>query len=363
MPLADNRSSRRFVNPSLIVSNIMNATRFVGPCGVVLCCLLATAAGAESPEPATSPSASAPEDGLRATLTEYVAAYNRHDAAALAATWTEEGVYEDGQSGERLAGQDTIRHDFAALFSQRDDLSLTAQIDRIRLIRPDVAHVTGQAVTAAPDQSPRASRFVAVLVRERGRWLLDSVTETLLPAENAALDRSQHVEFLGGQAPDDGESETPPPATDAPRDRLRDLQFLVGRWLDDSGDARVTTRGYWSANRSFLIRCYQMETGDGWTHQGSQVIGWDPRQQRVRCWMFDVDGAFGEGTWTQGEDGWIVKYRQVLADGRRAGGTQVISRVDDETLTIQSMGQEIEGVTLPASEPIRVVRVDVPTQK
>jgi uncharacterized protein (TIGR02246 family) len=308
----------------------MNVTRFTESLGVVLSCLLAVASGAGHSKPESRPQADSPNDEILATIGEYVAAYNRHDAAGLAGKWTENGMYEDGQSGECLPARKAIRRDFSSLLSERNDLSLNTRVDRIRFIRPDVAEVTGHAVTASPHELPCESQFRAVLVREGGRWLIDSITESLLPAA--------------------GE----------PYDRLRDLEFLVGQWLDDTADARVTTTGRWSANRSFLVRSYAVERGDGSTHQGSQIIGWDPRQERIRCWMFDSGGSFGEGTWTQSQDGWIVKYSQILADGRRAGGTQVISRVDDETLSIQSFGQEIGGVTLPASKPIRVVRIDAP---
>lgn len=222
----------------------MSATRFAQSCGVVLCLLLAFASGARSSESAGKSKMTPPEDAIVAAVDGYVAAYNRHDAAALAATWTENGIYEDAQSGECLTGRERIRRDLSSLLTRRDDLELRVRLDRIRFIRPDVAQVNGLAVTASRGESPHESQFRALLVREDGRWLIDNVTESLLPTAAGTYDR------------------------------LRELEFLVGDWVDDRADARTTTTGRWSANRSFLVRSYTFQRGDGSTHEGTQIIGW-----------------------------------------------------------------------------------------
>lgn len=115
------------------------------------------------------------------------------------------------------------------------------RLDRIRFIRPDVAQVKG---LASRDESPRESQFRALLARKGGRWLIDNVTESLLPRAAGTYDR------------------------------LRELEFLVGDWVDDRADARTATTGRWSANRSFLVRSYTFQRGDGSTHEGTQIIGW-----------------------------------------------------------------------------------------
>jgi uncharacterized protein (TIGR02246 family) len=185
----------------------MNATRFTVSVAVVLFWLLSAASGAGDSDPQSKPQAYSPNDEILATMGEYVAAYNRHDAAGVASKWTEKGIYEDGQSGERLAGREAIRREFSSLLS-KEDRSLTVHIDQIRFIRPDVAQITGQAVAASLGESARESQFRAVFVRERGHWLVDSVAESLLPV------------------------------TGKPCDRLRDLEFLVGQWRDDNADVR-----------------------------------------------------------------------------------------------------------------------------
>ena len=57
--------------------------------------------------------------------------------------------------------------------------------------------------------------------------------------------------------------------------------------------------------------------------EGTQVIGWDPAAGTIRSWMFDSDGGFGEGIWSKKDNSWIVKFSQVLPDGRKASATNI----------------------------------------
>jgi uncharacterized protein (TIGR02246 family) len=266
-------------------------------------------------------------ESVQASFEDYVQAFNRRDVSRLAARWTQQGVFVNETDQTRTVGRDAIARNLANLLDQQPDVTLGGRLDSVRFIRPDVVQVSGQAVTVRPDEEPSESKFTALLVREGEEWLFDSIQETSLP----------------------------PPAK--PYDQLQSLEFLVGHWVDDTGDVRVDTTIRWGANRTFLVRSYTIHREDEQLQQGTQVIGWDPREQRIRCWMFDSDGSFGEGNWLPGDDGWTVKITQTLADGSLAGGTQVITRVDDDTLTVQTVGREVEGESLPATEPVRVVRV------
>ena len=48
---------------------------------------------------------------------------------------------------------------------------------------------------------------------------------------------------------------------------------------------------------------------------------------------------------------------QTLADGRAASGTYALTREDDNTISVQLIGHEIEGEPQPASDAVRVTRV------
>ena len=275
----------------------------------------------------------APEAAVRGVISDYMSAFNQYDAAAIAAHWKEAGVLVDESAGEEIAGRAAIERDFQTTFEQRKGLALRGRVDTVRFIRPDVAEVSGQAVVLCDGEEPHSSKFTGILVREGERWLIDSIHETLVP----------------------------PPAEG--HDPLRALDFLVGDWVDDSDTVQVKTRVRWAVGGAFLVRSYTVVHGDEQPQEGTQIIGWDSRQQLIRCWMFGSDGSFGDGTWSPSEDGWVVKISQVLADGRVAGGTQVISRIDDDTLAVQLIGQEIAGEAVPASEPVRVIRSSGPADQ
>jgi hypothetical protein len=107
-----------------------------------------------------------------------------------------------------------------------------------------------------------------------------------------------------------------------------------------------------------LIRSFRVQLADeDEPRQGTQVIGWDPRHKQIRSWTFDSDGSFGEGTWSKNGDDWLVRMGHTQWDGRLTSGTQVITRVDNNTVTVQAIGSEVDGEPVPASEPVTVRRV------
>ncbi len=179
----------------------------------------------------------------------------------------------------------------------------------------------------APDEAPTISTFSAILINEKGKWLIDSVVELPMPA----------------------------PAT--PEAALKDLEFLVGHWVDESPETRVDTTVRWTPSRSFLLRSFSVESAEGQSHQGTQVIGWDPRSREIRSWTFNSDGSFGDGTWSRSGDDWLIKSSQTQADGQAASGTYVLTPVDKDTLSLRLIGHEVEGEPQPNGPSVKIVRV------
>ena len=114
----------------------------------------------------------------------------------------------------------------------------------------------------------------------------------------------------------------------------------------------------WSESRAFLIRSFNVQHDDGDSLSGTQVIGWDPLNKQIRSWTFHSDGSFGEGFASKNDKDWMIKMSHVHGDGRVSSGTQVITRVDDDTLSVQTIGETIDGELVPASDPVTVVRIE-----
>ena len=273
----------------------------------------------------------ADEAAVRETLAEYVDVLNPKTAEKVAGFWTEKGTHTDRETGERTEGRDAIQADMTEVLKEGSNFKLSATIDQIRLITADVASVEGETTVVLSDAEPIVSKYTAILVHQGDKWLLDTVEEMPLPQ----------------------------PAS--PADALKELEWLVGEWVDDSGDVKVATTFRWTANQAFLLRSFEVETKDGISMAGTQVIGWDPRGQQIRSWSFNSDGSFGESTWARNGDSWLSKSAQTLASGEVASGTYVMERLDDDSFTIQLVGYDVGGEPQPTGPAVKVIRAPKPT--
>ena len=137
---------------------------------------------------------------------------------------------------------------------------------------------------------------------------------------------------------------------------LNDLAWLVGGWTDPSGDSTISTTVAWTKNKSFLSYSFKVSVPGTDDLEGTQIIGWDPAAGTIRSWMFDSDGGFGEGTWSKKDNRWMIKFKQVLPDGRKASATNIYTIIDNDTITWQSIGREVDGHFMPNIGPIKVIR-------
>jgi uncharacterized protein (TIGR02246 family) len=289
----------------------------------------AVAAEAEGEVATAAPAEEA--NGVEFALKRYIVTFNSHDAAKLAELWTENAVYVDKATGLRTEGRAALTADFAKLFAASPGVVLSGDVEGIREIGADAAMVDGVSRTMTPDSEPSVSAFTAVFVKRDGKWLIDSVHETTLP--------------------------TP----ETPRQALEPLAWMVGHWQDAGGGDLVDTNVRWAPGDAFLIRSYTAQReGEELPFAGTQVIGWDPRSKQIRSWTFSSDGSFGDGAWSKNGNEWLVRTTQTLPDGVAASATQVITMVDADTATVQTVGKEVNGAPEPASEPVTMIRAAEP---
>ena len=134
---------------------------------------------------------------------------------------------------------------------------------------------------------------------------------------------------------------------------------MVGQWVDRGENATIITNCSWTRNRSFLSRTFQVTINEDVTLEGTQVVGWDPVENRIRSWTFDSEGGFGRGRWIQDGNRWLVKTSYVLASGERASALNVFTYVDQDTFRWQSIAREIAGELQPSIPEVTVVRQQV----
>jgi uncharacterized protein (TIGR02246 family) len=283
-------------------------------------------------EPAEAPPAasdtSADEDAIRANVAKYVELYNRRDSKSMAAMWSPDAVYINPDTGENIVGQEAIAKNFDSQFAGAEDAKLVVVVDSIEFVSPNVAIEKGSATVSYSEFPDEESNYTAVHVRRDGKWLLDRVSEEATPE---------------------------PPHSNY--EQLKELEWMIGNWIDEDESSSVTTECQWTKNRNFMTRAFAASVRDEISMSGIQVVGWDPASKQIRSWVFDSDGGFGEGKWEKKDNQWIITSTATLPDGGKASATHIMTKVDDDSFTWQSINRQVDGEILPNVDEVLIVRV------
>src|SRR5262245_60213489 len=172
--------------------------------------------GSETPKD-KAPAANRSEDetAIRANIENFVKAYNAHDAKAIAALFTPEGVIVD-KEGDETRGHEAIAKAFAAIFEDSPKKKIEVSVEKIRFVDAGVAIEVGTSKEIDdPNEPPEIDKYTVLHVKRDGKWFM-------------ALARDE---------------EGPPPSG---HERLKPLSWLVGEWLDDGGSTVVESTCRWS---------------------------------------------------------------------------------------------------------------------
>ena len=229
----------------------------------------------------------------------FVRAFDRGDAKAVAALWLPEGTAADSD-GTIFKGREAIQQEYAKLFKEHPDARVCVAVKPSTFPAPNVAIEDGVSQVTAQHAGPaQITRYTAVHVKVDGKWLLASVRET-------------DVELPSNFA------------------KIESLGWLVGTWTANRDGKSVRTTIRWIANNSFLEREYSVATDGIVSSNGRQIIGWDPKTEKVRSWSFDASGGYGTGVWSRTPDGWQIEQNGVMADGTPTSSRDTLVRVPGE---------------------------------
>lgn len=266
------------------------------------------------------------EAAIRKAAQSYAAAFNKGDAKALAAHWLPEAVYVDPESGKKSVGRAAIEKHFAAFLKDMKGAKLTVVVESVKFVSPNVAVEQGTASFVAPSKEPSKNPYTAIHIKHEGQWLLDRVSDE-----------------------DD-------PAVVSNYDKLKELEWMVGAWVDQDETATIETNCKWSKNQNFLVRTFSVTVEDKIDVSGVQIVGWDPVAKQIRSWVFDSNGGFGEGMWTKKGKSWHIQMRDTLPTGEKASSVNILTVIDKDRVTWESVGRQAGGVLLPNVGPVTVVR-------
>jgi uncharacterized protein (TIGR02246 family) len=258
----------------------------------------------------------------------YQSAFNGSDPKAIAALYTPTGDHI-GPQGDRIEGRAELEKLFAAFRSTNKQAKLSIAVSSIRLVGDEMA-IVDAIPTMTPPLQPVPAEYHAtlVLVKREGRWLIESSRDMLSSLPSSIS-------------------------------RLKQLDWLIGTWTGEAptqGAPAMKSTCDWAANKSFIIRSTSTPALIGGTGSGTEIIGWDPHEQRFRSWDFDSEGAFGQSTWTHDGDRWIIQRTGVFPDGSLASATFILTRIDANTLGVQSRDRMLDGEKQPDIPEFKVKR-------
>ena len=267
----------------------------------------------------------APGKGRRAK--EFIAAFNKGDAKAVASFWAEDADYVD-QIGRKYKGRAAIEKMYERVFAGKKGMKLSIIITSHRMVGNDVALEDGITEVIPGDGGPATSAaFSAVLVKKDGEWYFESVHDS-----------------------------APRPPSNA--EHFDDLEWLLGEWTGEATKGEGAKATYsWAENRNFIVSSF-VTTLDGLpVVGGTQWIGWDAVDKKIRSWSFYSGGGFGQAVWSNEGNTWTIKTTARSAKGNKISAINVLTRLDADHVTWQLTKLTVDGKELPDHKPVKMKRV------
>ncbi len=264
-----------------------------------------------------------PEDreAIRKSASDFIQAFEKADAKAIASLWTEQGEYHD-DNGVSLRGRAAIEKAYADFFKSKPKGKIEVDVRSIRFLGKDAAVEEGVLRTRpAGAELPSATYYSALHVREDGKWKIASVQES-------------------------GTAE----------DKLEDLGWLIGTWTAKVKDKEMEMHFGWNAKKTQIRNQFTVKEAGKVTVSGTQTIAFDPQHGRLRSWMHDDEGGHGQALWYRDGNRWVLDALGVLPNGRETSSTNIITRLGDDEFLWRSTHRMVGNNPVPDSDPVKLTR-------
>jgi uncharacterized protein (TIGR02246 family) len=305
--------------------------------------LFATATACAADEQANR----AAEVAIRANVDAFVKAYNGGNAKAIADLFTPEGQLID-ENDHTTHGHDAIEHAFADVFKAAPQGRIEVNVESIRFFGSALAVETGTSkVVDKPGADPDVTHYTVMHTKSLdGKWLMTFARDTPVGSdENTSLPS----EPVASQGPKDAA------APSANFEKLKPLNWMIGDWIDEGDESLVISSCKWSADKNFILQNVEVRREGCDALIIRQRIGWDPIAGRIRAWIFDSNGGYGESFWTQDGRSWRARNTGVGPDGMRSSSMDVMTPTGKDSYTWQSVDRIVGGQRMPSLE-VKVVR-------
>ncbi len=229
----------------------------------------------------------------------FAEAFNAANADAVIGMFLPEGEIVD-DSGIVYQGRTELKELFSTYFTNFPGAKLALQIESVRSVGQGLAIEEGTRYLSTADEAFAQVRYVATLLKQDGKWLLASIRE-----------------FYDEPEPTCG-------------DHLAPLAWLEGDWVSEGSDLAVRISYRWDEDGNFLLGKFHATREGEVILKTDQRIGWDPLAGKVRSWLFDSDGGFGGGVWTQVDESWVVKSEATEPSGAIGTATVTFTQLDKD---------------------------------
>lgn len=266
--------------------------------------------------------------GLQKAATDFVEAYNKQDAAAIAALFTEDGEMADLSGTELTSGRGEIKARYEEIFAD-DPPQMAVEVESVRLVAPNLAIEDGTAhFTPGKNEEapPRSVTYTAVLMKNAdGVWQIAS-TRDLKDSTDAA-----------GQ--------------------LADLADVIkGEWTCRTSDGLKMDIAFgWDKSGKVLSGETLTTSADGEPMEGNIRISWDAARKSIVSWIFDGGGGSTFGIWTPTDDGWVIRSEGTTADGEIMTANQEFTRESKNILIWAATNRVVDGELQPDAT-LRIAR-------
>jgi uncharacterized protein (TIGR02246 family) len=266
--------------------------------------------------------------GLEKAAADFVEAFNKQDASAIAALFTEDGEMADLSGTDLTSGREEIKARYEEIFSN-DPPQMAVEVESVRLVAPNLAIEDGTAhFTPGEDEEapPRSVTYTAVLMKNAdGVWQIAS-TRDLKDSTDAA-------------------------------GNLSDLADVIkGEWTSRTADGLKMDLAFgWDKSGKVLAGETLTTSADGEAMEGSARITWDAARKSIVSWIFDGAGGSTLGLWTPTETGWVVRSEGTTADGESMTSNQELTQESKDVLVWAASNRVINGELQPDAT-LRIVR-------
>lgn len=239
---------------------------------------------------------------VRALSEKRTEAFNAGKADAVAAFFHEDCEYVD-EFGTHYQGKNEVTKLLGDYFSRFPGLAIVNESESIRAVGSIVIE-EGTRKTTAADGALSQVRYIAVYEKSTDGWQIASLRDV---------------------------DDSPLPT---PGQMLQGLEWLIGEWINEGTDGQVHIAYRWSEDKNFILGDIDVRQEGVVTSKSHQRIGWDPALGKPRSWLFDSDGGFGGGHWTQLDGRWVVHSSAVLPDGTNGSAMITLTPLSTDRFSI-----------------------------